>query len=74
MNLDSIKEKISFNSTEKYEPVLRSDFAILGEPVKSLDFEVPLIRLAYARSGDKGNHVNIGVISVSYTHLRAHET
>ena len=63
VNLDSIKEKISFNSIEKYEPVLRSDFAILGEPVKSLDFEVPLIRLAYARSGDKGNHVNSGVIA-----------
>jgi len=25
--------------------------------------EVPLIKLAYARSGDKGNHANIGVIS-----------
>ena len=62
VNLDSIKEEISFNSIEQYEPILRSDFAILGQPAKSLDFEVPLIKLAYARSGDKGNHVNIGVI------------
>jgi hypothetical protein len=63
VNLDSIREKIKSNFIEHYEPILRSDFAILGQPDKSLDFEVPLIKLAYARSGDKGNHVNIGVIS-----------
>ena len=27
------------------------------------DFTVPLIKLAWARSGDKGNHANIGVIA-----------
>ena len=27
------------------------------------EFSVPLINLAYARSGDKGNHANIGVIA-----------
>ena len=63
VNLDSIREKIKSNSIDHYEPILRSEFAILGQPAKSLDFEVPLIKLAYARSGDKGNHVNIGVIS-----------
>ena len=63
VNLDSIKEEISLNSIEQYEPMLRSDFAILGQPAKSLDFEVPLIKLAYGRSGDKGNHVNIGIIA-----------
>ena len=63
VNFGSTKEKISFYFGEQYEPVLRSDFAILGGLAKSLDFEVPLIKLAYARSGDKGNHVNIGVIA-----------
>ena len=42
---------------------MRSNFAILGGSAKSSDFEVPLIKLDYARSGDKGNHVNIGVIA-----------
>lgn len=41
--------------------------AVLPEPVPApagqAMVEVPLIRLAYARSGDKGNHSNIGVIA-----------
>ena len=27
------------------------------------DYLIPLISLAYARSGDKGNHANIGIIA-----------
>ena len=30
---------------------------------KGIGFKVPLIKLAFARSGDKGNHANIGVIA-----------
>ena len=63
VNLDSIKEEMPFNSIEQYEPISRTNYAILGQSAKSSDFEVPLMKLAYARSGDKGNHVNIGVIS-----------
>ncbi|WP_332824690.1 acyclic terpene utilization AtuA family protein [Ramlibacter sp.] len=43
--------------------------AVLPEPApapaaaKQAMVEVPLVRLAYARSGDKGNHSNIGVIA-----------
>lgn len=33
------------------------------EPVSDPDTEVPLITLAWARSGDKGDHCNIGVIA-----------
>ena len=32
-------------------------------PVPATDTTVPLIALAWARSGDKGNHANIGVIA-----------
>jgi hypothetical protein len=35
----------------------------LPQPSASADVEVPLIRLAVARSGDKGNHSNIGVMA-----------
>ncbi|AFT70077.1 putative ATPase [Alloalcanivorax dieselolei B5] len=34
-----------------------------GGETASGDTEVPLVKLAWARSGDKGNHANIGVIA-----------
>ncbi len=34
-----------------------------GGETASGDIEVPLVKLAWARSGDKGNHANIGVIA-----------
>jgi hypothetical protein len=34
-----------------------------AKPVANAGFSVPLRRLAYARSGDKGNNANIGVIA-----------
>ncbi len=37
--------------------------AALPAPVGSADATVPLIKLAVARSGDKGNHSNIGVMA-----------
>ena len=37
----------------------QSDISIQGKYTK----EVPLISLAYARSGDKGDHANIGIIA-----------
>lgn len=47
-----------------------SQFAPLPAPVESIadnaisgDIKVPLIKLAWARSGDKGNHSNIGVMA-----------
>ena len=38
---------------------------IKGKPVIDEGFSVPLVKLAWARSGDKGNHSNIGVIARS---------
>ncbi len=38
-------------------------------PTETLDANVPLITLAYARSGDKGNHSNIGVIARDASYL-----
>lgn len=53
-------------------PALRSD-----PPAGPAGAEVPLIELAWARSGDKGNHSNIGVIARRpewLPHLRAELT
>lgn len=41
------------------EPVISTEPLPKGEEL----IEVPLVRLAVARSGDKGNHANIGVIA-----------
>lgn len=40
-----------------------TDAAALPAPSGSADTTVPLIKLAVARSGDKGNHSNIGVMA-----------
>ena len=40
------------------EPAGDAAPAVIGDPVT-----VPLVRLALARSGDKGDHANIGVIA-----------
>ncbi|EJL03879.1 protein of unknown function, DUF1446 family [Pseudomonas fluorescens Q2-87] len=48
------------------EPLETSDLPVtpdLPKPQGRADASVPLIKLAVARSGDKGNHSNIGVIA-----------
>jgi hypothetical protein len=36
---------------------------VVFDKLEATDAEVPLVKLAYARSGDKGDHANIGVIA-----------
>ncbi|WLH11120.1 DUF1446 domain-containing protein [Pseudomonas hefeiensis] len=48
------------------EPLQTRDFPVapdLPRPQGRADASVPLVKLAVARSGDKGNHSNIGVIA-----------
>ncbi len=44
-------------------PIERPETPALPQPTRGSMTEVPLIELAYARSGDKGNRANIGVIA-----------
>lgn len=46
-------------STEQFNTLAAGESAIYQEN----EIEVPLIEIAHARSGDKGNHSNIGVIA-----------
>jgi hypothetical protein len=46
---------------EKFIPEARADLPV--EPAPADSIEVPLVALAWTRSGDKGNHANIGVIA-----------
>jgi hypothetical protein len=38
-------------------------------PVKAADSRIPLVRLAHGRSGDKGDHANIGIIARDPSYL-----
>ena len=69
---ENIRTTVDFNEKQfdmknpkthsiKVEPIPTSP--IVFDNQDTIDAEVPLINLAYARSGDKGDHANIGVIS-----------
>ena len=67
-----VKCRIDFNKTLESVEIAISDKlnissnttpAKLGGDTSDYSFETRLINLAYARSGDKGNHVNVGIIA-----------
>ena len=69
---DQIKIKMSMNkkvvSIPSYIPeeskIKQKDFSSKTKKILfKKDYLIPLINLAYARSGDKGNHANIGIIA-----------
>jgi len=47
------------SSTQRFSTLVAGESAVY----QGNEIEVPLIEIAYARSGDKGNHSNIGVIA-----------
>ena len=57
-NIETTGSQISDFSISSY-----NNFIDKSEIESNLEFEVPLHKLAYARSGDKGDHANIGIIS-----------
>jgi hypothetical protein len=54
---------VSLPQIDTFDPANIAAEAALPVPTGSADASVPLIRLAVARSGDKGNHSNIGVMA-----------
>lgn len=54
---------VSLPQIDTFDPANIAAEAALPAPTGSADASVPLIRLAVARSGDKGNHSNIGVMA-----------
>ena len=57
------------HSMEQYAPLTPAPTASPTTLTESSTKNVPLIKLAYARSGDKGNHSNIGVIARKPSYL-----
>ncbi|MEO4048161.1 acyclic terpene utilization AtuA family protein [Pseudomonas sp. CAU 1711] len=63
VEIDGQRRPVALPQTEAFDPVRIAAEATLPAPVGSAEASVPLIKLAVARSGDKGNHSNIGVMA-----------
>ncbi|ABC32398.1 predicted ATPase [Hahella chejuensis KCTC 2396] len=62
-NMEGVGKHVEVNWGGDPEPSPAEAVHIDSAPLEPTQTEVPLIRLAWARSGDKGDHANIGVIA-----------
>ena len=63
VELDGMRSAVSLPEVGVFEPSLVAHYVPAPQPQGLADTCVPLIKLAVARSGDKGNHSNIGVMA-----------
>lgn len=63
VELDGERHPVALPETGSADPTALAEDLHSPRPVGEADASVPLIRLAVARSGDKGNHSNIGVMA-----------
>jgi hypothetical protein len=63
VELNGQRSAVSLPEVGVFEPSLLTHYVPAPQPQGMADASVPLIKLAVARSGDKGNHSNIGVVA-----------
>ena len=63
VEVDGQRQPVSMPVVDVFSIACIADDVALPAPSGSADTTVPLIKLAVARSGDKGNHSNIGVMA-----------
>jgi hypothetical protein len=63
VEIDGERQPVALPQVDGFDPAQLRAPAALPVPMGEADATVPLIRLAVARSGDKGNHSNIGVMA-----------
>ena len=63
VELGGQRNTVSLPQVGVFEPHLVTHYVPVPQPQGQADTTVPLIKLAVARSGDKGNHSNIGVMA-----------
>lgn len=63
VELDGERHPVALPEAGSADPTALAEDLHPPRPVGEADASVPLIRLALARSGDKGNHSNIGVMA-----------
>jgi hypothetical protein len=63
VEIDGQRSPVALPQIETFDPAQIAAEAALPAAAGTVDASVPLIKLAVARSGDKGNHSNIGVMA-----------
>ena len=63
VEIDGQRQPVSMPVVDVFSTACIADDVTLPAPNGSADATVPLVKLAVARSGDKGNHSNIGVMA-----------
>ncbi len=63
VELDGQRNAVSLPKVGVFQPHLVAHYVPVPQPQGQAETHVPLIKLAVARSGDKGNHSNIGVMA-----------
>ena len=63
VEMDGQRSAVTLPELAVFEPAQLADAIAPAQPQGLADACVPLIKLAVARSGDKGNHSNIGVMA-----------
>ncbi|PYC25664.1 terpene utilization protein AtuA [Aquipseudomonas alcaligenes] len=63
VEIDGERQPVTLPEVAVFDAGQVADAAALPTPAGNADATVPLVKLAVARSGDKGNHSNIGVMA-----------
>ncbi|PID41822.1 MAG: terpene utilization protein AtuA [Gammaproteobacteria bacterium] len=69
VDLDGEKVAVEVAAQGGFDPSALQPLSHQQEPLEAAEVPVPLYRLAWARSGDKGNHANIGVVARKAAYL-----
>ena len=63
VEIDNERTPVSLPSLERFDPAQLAEDLAAPAASGQAEVNVPLVKLAVARSGDKGNHSNIGVMA-----------
>lgn len=63
VEINGERQPVALPQVDAFDPAQVPAPVEVSAPVGAADASVPLVRLAVARSGDKGNHSNIGVMA-----------
>ncbi len=63
VEMDGQRQPVALPDLAPFDPARSPRLPPCPQPAGQADASVPLIKLAVARSGDKGNHSNIGVMA-----------
>lgn len=63
VEIDGQRTPVALPSVERFDPAQLAEDLPAPEASEAGEVSVPLVKLAVARSGDKGNHSNIGVMA-----------